>query len=187
MSTPEAADNEETLMTQESSKPSRYEPHEVDAIVRRWFDSYSEKDFETHNALIHPDAVVVYPEMAFVHPDLSAGKAFLEKTLEHDEKNFLDLRMTITNLSVVGDTAFVEGYFSGNQLGGTIVGEAAGSDINLRFLDRIDIEDGMVKLVHAYYDTALLYQIQLGLQGPTRESPIAPWMAAMAAGQKPEV
>jgi len=168
-------------MTSDISNTSRYAPDEVEAIVRKWFDSYSDKDFETHNALIHPDAVVVYPEMSFVDPDLSAGKAFLEKTLEHDEKNFLDLRMTITRISVVGDTAFVEGFFSGSKLGGTLVGEATGSEINLRFLDRIDIEDGMIKLVHAYYDTALLYQIQLGLEGPTKENPITPWMLAMAA------
>jgi ketosteroid isomerase-like protein len=170
-------------MTQPAPRTSQYEPEEVEAIVRTWFRSYSEKDFETHNALIHPDAVVVYPEMCYLDPDLSAGKAFLEKTLEHDEKNFIDLKMTIANVSVVGDTAFVEGHFSGNTLGGTIVGQASASDINLRFLDRIDIEDGMIKLVHAYYDTALLYQIQLGLEGPTKENPIAPWMAAMAAGE----
>ena len=169
----------------QGSEASQYESNEVEAIVRKWFRSYSDKAFETHNGLIHPDAVVVYPEMCYLDAELSAGKAFLEKTLEHDEKNFLDLRMTITNVSVVGDSAFVEGHFSGNKLGGTIVGEATGSEINLRFLDRIDIEDGMVKLVHAYYDTALLYQIQLGLEGPTKENPIAPWMAAMAAGQQP--
>jgi ketosteroid isomerase-like protein len=160
-----------------------YEPSEVENIVRKWFRAYSEKDFETHNALIHPDAVVVYPEMCFVDPDLSAGKDFLEKTLEKDKANFIDLRMTIDNLWVVGDSAFVEGYFSGNTLGGTIVDQARASEIKLRFLDRIDIEDGKVKLVHAYYDTALLYQIQLGLEGPTKEQPVAPWMMAMAAGQ----
>jgi ketosteroid isomerase-like protein len=159
---------------------SQDESSDVEGIVREWFRTYSEKDFERHNALIHPEAVVVYPEMCFVDPDLSAGKAFLEKTLEHDEKNFLDLRMTITHVSVVGASAFVEGFFSGHKVGGTIGAEVAASEINLRFLDRIDIQDGMIKLVHAYYDTALLYQIQLGLEGPTREQPIAPWMTAMA-------
>lgn len=161
-------------------------PSDVEAVVREWFRSYADKDFATHNALIHPDAVVVYPEMCFVDPDLSAGKAFLEKTLEHDERNFLDLRMDIERLSVSGATAFVEGRFSGSKLGGELVDEAAGSEINLRFLHRIDIEDGMIKLVHAYYDTALLYQIQLGLEGPTKENPITPWMLAMAAGQSPK-
>lgn len=162
------------------------DPSDVEAVVREWFRSYADKDFATHNALIHPDAVVVYPEMCFVDPDLSAGKAFLEKTLEHDERNFLDLRMDIERLSVIGATAFVEGRFSGSKLGGELVDEAAGSEINLRFLHRIDIEDGMIKLVHAYYDTALLYQIQLGLEGPTKENPITPWMLAMAAGQSPK-
>jgi ketosteroid isomerase-like protein len=109
-----------------------YEPSEVENIVRKWFRAYSEKDFETHNALIHPDAVVVYPEMCFVDPDLSAGKDFLEKTLEKDEANFIDLRMTIDDLWVVGDSAFVEGHFSGNTLGGTIVDQAKASEIKLR-------------------------------------------------------
>ena len=68
---------------------------------------------------------------------------------------------------------------------GTIADAARGSEIKLRFLDRIDIEDGMIKLVHAYYDTALLYQIQLGLDGPTKENPVSPWMIAMASGQSP--
>ncbi|GMU79646.1 MAG: hypothetical protein AMXMBFR46_24360 [Acidimicrobiia bacterium] len=174
-------------MTAATSNEGMHEPSDVEAIVREWFRSYSEKDFETHNALIHPDVVVVYPEMCFVDPDLSAGRDFLVKTLEKDEANFVDLRQTITNLWVVGNSAFVEGFFSGTRLGGTIVDQAASSEIKLRFLDRIDIEDGMVKLIHAYYDTALLYQIQLGLEGPTREQPIAPWMLAMAAGQPPSI
>jgi ketosteroid isomerase-like protein len=172
-------------MTQAAPNESVYEPAEVESIVREWFRTYSEKDFDAHNALIHPDAVVVYPEMCYIDPDLSAGRDFLMKTLEKDEANFVDLRQTISNLWVVGATAFVEGYFSGSRLGGTIVGQATGSEIKLKFLDRIDIEDGKIKLVHAFYDTALLYQIQLGLQGPTKEQPVTPWMTAMASGQRP--
>ncbi len=160
-------------------------PSDIEAIVREWFRTYSDKEFDAHNALIHPDAVVVYPEMAFVDPGLKAGKDFLMKTLEKDEANFLDLRMTITGVWVTGDTAFVEGYFSGSKLGGTIVEQAEGSEMHLPFLDRIDIQDGMIKLIYAYYDTALLYQIQLGLEGPTKANPIPPWMMAMAAGKKP--
>jgi hypothetical protein len=87
----------------------------------------------------------------------------------------------------VGDTAFVEGFFSGHQLGGSIAGDATGSEMKLRFLHHMEFEDGMVKVMHSYYDTALLYQIQLGLQGPTKENPVAPWMLAMASGQKPAV
>jgi ketosteroid isomerase-like protein len=172
------------MTTPSTVTESVYEPTEVESIVREWFRSYSEKDFDAHNALIHPDAIVVYPEMCFVDPDLSAGRDFLEKTLEKDEANFLDLRQTITNLWVVGDTAFVEGYFSGSKLGGTIADEATGSEIKLRFLDRIDVEDRKIKLIYAYYDTALLYQIQLGLEGPTKENPVTPWMMAMGSGQK---
>ena len=168
-------------MTQQALNESVYEPSEVEDIVREWFRTYSEKDFDAHNALIHPDAVVVYPEMAFVDPDLSGGKAFLEKTLEKDGANFIDLRQTITDLWVVGNTAFVEGYFSGSKLGGTIVDQADASEMKLRFLDRIEIEDRKVKLIHAFYDTALLYQIQLGLEGPTKANPIPPWMTAMEA------
>lgn len=167
-------------MTDKSLEENPYEPSEVEAIVREWFRTYSEKDFEAHNALIHPDVVVVYPEMSFIDPDMSAGKAFLQKTLEKDGANFLDLKQTITNLWVVRDTAFVEGYFVGNTLGGTIVDQAKGSEMKLRFLDRIDIEDGKIKLIHAFYDTALLYQIQLGLDGPTQANPVPPWMLSMA-------
>jgi ketosteroid isomerase-like protein len=171
-------------MTQKPANKRIDQSSEVEAIVREWFRTYSEKDFDAHNALIHPDVVVAYPEMCFVDPDLTAGKDFLEKTLEKDGANFLDLKQTITDLWVVGDTAFVEGYFSGSKLGGTIVEEAKGSEMKLRFLDRIVIEDGKIKLIFAFYDTALLYQIQLGLEGPTNENPIPPWMVAMASGQR---
>src|ERR1700722_3005977 len=170
-------------MDQKAAEKSVYEPSEIEDIVREWFRSYSEKDFDAHNALIHPDAVVVYPEMCFVDPDLSGGKAFLEMTLEKDEANFIDLKQTITSLWVVGNTAFVEGYFSGSRLGGTIVDQAEGSEMKLRFLDRIEIEDRKIKLIYAFYDTALLYQIQLGLEGPTKQNPIPPWMIAMRSGQ----
>jgi hypothetical protein len=50
----------------------------------------------------------------------------------------------------------------------------------LRFLHRIEIEDGKDKLIYAFYDTALPYQIQLGLEGPTKANPIPPRMLAMA-------
>jgi ketosteroid isomerase-like protein len=85
-------------MEQKAPDKSVYEPSEVEDIVREWFLSYSEKDFDAHNALIHPDAVVVYPEMCFVDPDMSGGKAFLERTLQKDEANFIDLKQTITSL-----------------------------------------------------------------------------------------
>ncbi len=120
----------EKLYNRKAPDKSVSDPSEVEAIVREWFRTYSEKDFEAHNALIHPDAVVVYPEMCFVDPDMSGGKAFLEKTLEKDGANFIDLKQTITNLWVVGNTAFVEGYFSGSKLGGTIVDQAEGSRSN---------------------------------------------------------
>jgi ketosteroid isomerase-like protein len=172
-------------MSQKLQKKSVLEPGEVEAIVREWFRTYSVKNFEAHNALIHPDCSVVYPEMCFTNPDASAGSAFLLKTLEKDEASFLDLKMTITDLWVVGDTAFVSGYFSGTQVGGTLTGQAKGSVTKLNFLDRIEIEDRKIKLVHCYYDTALFYQVQLGLEGPTKEKPIPPWMIAMGARQRP--
>src|ERR1700691_5071789 len=100
---------------------SVHKPREVEDMVREWFRNYSEKDFHAHNAFIHPDAVVVYPEMCCVEPGMSGGKAFLERTLEKDGENFIDLRQTITNLWVVGNTAFVEGNFSGSTLRGTSV------------------------------------------------------------------
>src|SRR3984885_2131392 len=121
-------------MKQNAPDKSVYDPSEVEDIVREWFRTYSEKDFDAHNALIHPDVVVVYPEMCYIDPDLSAGRDFLEKTLEKDEANFLDLKQTISDLWVVGDTAFVEGYFSGSKIGGTIADQATGSEIKLRFL-----------------------------------------------------
>ena len=154
---------------------------DIEALVRGWVQSYSDKDFDAHNALIHPDAVVVYPEMGFVDPHLSAGRDFLVKTLEKDEKAFVDLKMVIGEVWVVGTVAFVEGHFVGSKLGSTVGEQASGSEMYLRFLNRIEIEDGMVKLVHAYYDTALLYQIQLGMEGPTKANPIPPWMLALSA------
>jgi ketosteroid isomerase-like protein len=168
-------------VTQIDPAKTVHEPSEIEAIVQEWFRSYSDKDFDAHNALIHPDAVVVYPEMSFVDPELKGGKDYLVKTLEKDEANFLDLRQTVTNVWVVGNNAFVEGYFSGSKLGGSIVDQASGSDMKLPFLHRMEFEDGLVKLIYAYYDTALLYQIQLGLEGPTKENPIPPWMLAMGA------
>jgi ketosteroid isomerase-like protein len=154
---------------------------DIEKLVRDWIRLYSEKDFDAHNALIHPDAVVMYPEMAYVDPGMTAGKDFLVKTLEKDEKAFVDLQMSIDNVWVAGDTAFVEGFFVGSRLGSTVGDAATGSEMRLRFLNRIVIQDGLVKLVYAYYDTALLYQIQLGLEGPTRENPIPPWMLALSA------
>ncbi|HEY1831643.1 MAG TPA: nuclear transport factor 2 family protein [Acidimicrobiales bacterium] len=167
-------------MSLDTPTKGAYEPGEVEVIVREWFRTYSEKDFDAHNALIHPEVVVVYPEMCFVDPGMSAGRAFLEKTLEKDGENFLDLKQEINDLWVIGNTAFVDGYFVGSTLGGTIVDEAKGSEMRLRFLDRIEIEDRKIKLIHAFYDTALLYQIQLGLEGPTKANPVPPWMMAMA-------
>jgi ketosteroid isomerase-like protein len=170
----------ETKLVEPSSAGADSPSTDIGKLVREWLDFYSNKDFDAHNALIHPDAVVVYPEMAYVDPGLSAGKDFLVKTLEKDEKAFIDLRMDVESVWVSGNTVFVEGFFVGSKLGSTVGDAAQGSDMRLRFLNRIVIEDGLVKLVYAYYDTALLYQIQLGLEGPTRENPIPPWMLALS-------
>ena len=155
-------------------------PNEVETLVRAWFKSYSDKDFDTHNAMIHPDVVVVYPEMCYLSPDSAAGVDFLTKTLEADEEAFINLRQDVENVHVVGNTAFVEGWFNGSQVGSTVADEASGSEMRFRFLHRVMLQDGKIKEVYSYYDTALPYQIQLGLQGPTKTAPIPPWMIAMS-------
>jgi ketosteroid isomerase-like protein len=66
-------------MEKKAPDKSVYEPSEVVDIVREWFLSYSEKDFDAHNALIHPDAVVVYPEMCFVAPGHVRGQGIPRK------------------------------------------------------------------------------------------------------------
>ena len=71
-------------MIQKSLK-SVLEPSEVEAIIRDWFRTYSEKDFAAHNALIHPDCVVVYPEMCYTNPDASAGSAVWAPSLSARE------------------------------------------------------------------------------------------------------
>ena len=156
---------------------------EVESLVRKWFKSYSDKDFETHNAMIHPDVVVVYPEMGFISPKRTAGIEFLVKTLEADEKAFINLRQEVDKVYVVGNTAFVEGWFIGSQLGSTIADDVKDSKMHFRFLHRVLLKDRKIKEVFSYYDTALPYQIQLGLQGPTKENPIPPWMMEMSKKQ----
>jgi ketosteroid isomerase-like protein len=157
---------------------------DVEALAKKWMESYSNKDFETHNAMIDPKVVVVYPEMAYMQPDRSAGAEFLLRTLEADEEAFLNLRQEVDKIYVSGDTAFVEGWFRGEKLGSTIVKQAKEQKMNFRFLHRIKFKNSKVVEVFSYYDTALPYQVQLGLQGPTKESPIPPWMMEMAKKQR---
>lgn len=156
-------------------------PDEVKAIVRDWFKLYEDKKIEEHNAMIHPEAEAIYPEMLYLNPETTMGMGALQKTLESDGKNFVDLRMRIDNMWAVGNTAFVEGYFVGSKLSGALAKMAKGTNSNVPYLHRVEVQDGKIKLVHSYYDTALFYQVQLGLEGPTKDSPIAPWMMALAA------
>ncbi|MDB5425832.1 MAG: hypothetical protein JWQ29_3248 [Phenylobacterium sp.] len=159
-------------------------PDEVKALVRKWFLLYEEKKIDEHNAMIHPDAVAVYPEMLYLNPETSMGMSALKKTLESDGRNFVDLKMRIDNMWAVGNTAFVEGYFIGSKLAGALAKIARGTNSKVPYLHRVEVQDRKIKLVHSYYDTALFYQVQLGLEGPTREQPIAPWMKALAAEAK---
>ena len=66
-------------MTEQALDESVYEPSEVEDIVREWFRTYSEKDFDAHNALIYPDAVVIYPEMALSIRTCPGAKRFSKR------------------------------------------------------------------------------------------------------------
>ena len=131
--------------------------------------------------MIHPDARAVYPEMQYTNPDNSMGMEGLKKTLEKDGNTFVDLHMRIDNMWAMGNTVFVEGFFIGSELTGVLKTMARASNNKVPYLHRIEIKDGKIILVHSYYDTALFYQVQLGLEGPTMENPIAPWMKALSA------
>jgi hypothetical protein len=53
--------HEQKDMSQQTATSGALSPDEIESLVRDWFRTYSEKDFDAHNALIHPKAVVVYP------------------------------------------------------------------------------------------------------------------------------
>lgn len=151
------------------------------ALVREWFRLYEVKEIDKHNAMIHPEARTSYPEMQYMNPENSKGADFLKKTLKSDESAFVDLHMRIDNIWALGNTVFVEGFFIGSKLTGVLGKMAKATNNKVPYLHHIEVEDGKIKLVKSYYDTALFYQVQLGLQGPTMEEPIAPWMKALAA------
>ena len=165
--------------TMEANRVS--DPKAVEATVRDFFRFYAEKDFVSKNAMIHPDAIVSYPEMQYANPEATMGSDGLKSTLESDGATFADLSMRIDNIWVDGNTAFVEGYFVGSKLNGAMAEMAKAQKSYVPYLHRVEVQDGMIKRVHSYYDTALFYQIQLGLQGPTMEDPVTPWMKAVGA------
>ena len=156
-------------------------PAEVEQLVRDWFRFYEEKNFAAKNAMIHPDAEISYPEMQYTNPEQKMGREGLVSTLESDGATFVDLRMRIDDVRVVGNTAFVEGYFIGSKLNGALARMAKASNNKVAYLHRVEVQDRKIRLVRSYYDTALFYQVQLGVEGPTMEQPIAPWMKAVGA------
>ena len=169
----------------EAKAPAATQPATTEAqnkaLVREWFRLYEVKEIAAHNAMVHPDAVAIYPEMQYRDPEAKMGADGLRKTLDSDEATFADLRMRIDNMWAIGDTVFVEGYFIGSKLNGALARMAKAQKSYVPYLHRIEVKDGKIKLVHSYYDTALFYQIQLGLEGPTMEKPITPWMMALGA------
>jgi ketosteroid isomerase-like protein len=156
-------------MASKAPKKEAQTPAQVEATVRDFFRFYAEKNFVAKNAMVHPDAVFSYPEMQYTNPENTMGAAGLKSTLERDGATFVDLQMRIDNVWVDGNTAFVEGYFIGSKLN------------KVPYLHRIEVEGRQIKSVRSHYDTALFYQVQLGVQGPTMENPIPPWMKALAA------
>ena len=168
-------------MTSDTQQENKRSPAELVRLVREWFRLYEVKKIDEHNAMIHPDARAVYPEMLYTDPENSMGIEGLTKTLESDEKAFVDLHMRIDRMWAIDNTVFVEGFFIGSKLSGALSKIAKASINKVPFLHRIEVQNRKIKLVHSYYDTALFYQIQLGLEGPTMESPMPPWMMALAA------
>lgn len=176
-----ALNKKEMPMTSDVAAKGTATPDELKALVREWFRLYEVKQIDAHNAMIHPEARSVYPEMQYTNPEASMGMEGLKKTLETDGETFVDLHMRIDNMWAVDSTVFVEGFFIGSKLTGVLATMAKASNNKVPFLHRIEVQDRKIKLVHSYYDTALFYQVQLGLEGPTMENPIAPWMKAMGA------
>ncbi|MDB5425833.1 MAG: hypothetical protein JWQ29_3249 [Phenylobacterium sp.] len=168
-------------MASKAPKKEAQTPAQVEATVRDFFRFYAEKNFVAKNAMVHPDAVFSYPEMQYTNPENTMGAAGLKSTLERDGATFVDLQMRIDNVWVDGNTAFVEGYFIGSKLNGALRDMAKASNNKVPYLHRIEVEGRQIKSVRSHYDTALFYQVQLGVQGPTMENPIPPWMKALAA------
>lgn len=171
----------EPAMSTEAAPNAATTPEENKALVREWFRLYEVKQIEAHNAMIHPEAIAIYPEMQYMNPEAFMGADRLKKTLEADEENFVDLHMRIDNIWAVDNAVFVEGFFIGSKLTGILASMAKAQKSKVPFLHRIEVQGRQIKLVHSYYDTALFYQVQLGLEGPTLEKPIAPWMMALGA------
>ena len=73
------------------------------------------EELDAHNALIHPCCRRLSGN-GLCRPGPVWGQGVPRKNVGEGRRHLLDLKQTITDLWVVGNTAFVEGYFSGSTL-----------------------------------------------------------------------
>ncbi len=85
----------------------------IETPTRRYYGLFNERRFDEAEALVHPEAVFSYPAAK----EHFIGRAGYRELAQRWTEAFPDAELSITDVTVIGDTACAEWIGSGTHLG----------------------------------------------------------------------
>jgi predicted ester cyclase len=85
----------------------------VETFARRYYALFNDRRLDEAEALVHPEAIFTYPDAQ----EQFIGRAGYHELAQRWEEAFPDADLSITDMTVVGDTVCTEWLFTGTHLG----------------------------------------------------------------------
>jgi predicted ester cyclase len=85
----------------------------IETFARRYYALFNERRFDEAETLVHPEAIFIYPDAQ----EEFIGRAGYRELARRWEEAFPDADLSITDVTVVGDSACTEWIGTGTHLG----------------------------------------------------------------------
>jgi len=135
----------------------------IETFARRYYALFNERRFDEAESLVHPEAVFTYPAAK----EHFIGRAGYRELAHRWTEAFPDAERSITDVTVIADTACTEWMFSGTHLGtldipGFPTIPPSMWAVQLPMCETIRVVDGLVVQSRMAFDAEELRQ-RLGL------------------------
>ena len=129
----------------------------IERLLEEYLEIWNDRDYSRIPDVVTDSFVLVAPTAGEVH-----GAAGLEKTLRELAAGFSDFEIQLNDMLVSDDVAMEDGTLTGTHDGEFNGVPGTGREINLLFMNKIQLDEGKVREHRIFYDPQELIR-QLGI------------------------